>query len=242
MRTTTPSSLSKPPPEPVHPQGRTPLQCLLLTQGGHCPSAAPDHFQAASMTRYDPAPCADWAAINSGRRPALLRGKRPRNSKAEEGVRVRGPAKEPGGGAQDTWRTAYGAAAPNMLIAIGSNPGTAISWSVDVIVVPTIFRPLRHITMHLIEAPGIGIKRIDRQRLVPKFSPHTVVAVYFGAFVIGLGGRNRRSPPERRRRSASGHVFALGLARQPVALCSLLCQPGQIGFDVIPSQVQDGVT
>src|SRR6516225_3920351 len=35
MRTTTPSSLSKPPPEPVHHQGRTPLQCLLLTQSGH---------------------------------------------------------------------------------------------------------------------------------------------------------------------------------------------------------------
>src|SRR6516165_10671076 len=35
MRTTTPSSLSKPPPEPVHHQGRTPPQCLLLTQSGH---------------------------------------------------------------------------------------------------------------------------------------------------------------------------------------------------------------
>src|SRR6516162_213073 len=35
MRTTTPSSLSKPPPEPVHHQGRTPLRCLLLTQSGH---------------------------------------------------------------------------------------------------------------------------------------------------------------------------------------------------------------
>src|SRR6516165_7586460 len=31
MRTTTPSSLSKPPPEPVHHQGRTPSECLLLT-------------------------------------------------------------------------------------------------------------------------------------------------------------------------------------------------------------------
>src|SRR6516225_3382258 len=35
MRTTTPSSLSKPPPEPVHHQGRTPLRCPLLTQSGH---------------------------------------------------------------------------------------------------------------------------------------------------------------------------------------------------------------
>src|SRR6516164_10158359 len=35
MRTTTPSSLSKPPPEPVHHQGRTPPPCPLLTQSGH---------------------------------------------------------------------------------------------------------------------------------------------------------------------------------------------------------------
>src|SRR6516165_12731815 len=35
MRTTTPSSLSKPPPEPVHHQGRSPRGCPLLTQSGH---------------------------------------------------------------------------------------------------------------------------------------------------------------------------------------------------------------
>src|SRR6516165_1869179 len=32
MRTTTPSSLSKPPPEPVHHQGRTPRRCPLYPQ------------------------------------------------------------------------------------------------------------------------------------------------------------------------------------------------------------------
>src|SRR6516225_6059824 len=37
MRTTTPSSLSKPPPEPVHHQGRTPVRCPLMTQSGHGP-------------------------------------------------------------------------------------------------------------------------------------------------------------------------------------------------------------
>src|SRR6516225_2619918 len=41
MRTTTPSSLSKPPPEPVHHQGRTPLKCPLLTPSGHKPDRDP---------------------------------------------------------------------------------------------------------------------------------------------------------------------------------------------------------
>ena len=108
-----------------------------------------------------------------------------------------------------------------MFIAIGSDPGAAISWSVDIIVVPTIFRPLRHVAMDLVEAPGIGSERIDWQRLVAKFSAYTVVAVNFGASVIGLASRDRRTPPERRGRSGPGRVFALGLARQPVGPCGL---------------------
>ena len=36
-----------------------------------------------------------------------------------------------------------------MLIAIGSSPSASITWSVDVIVVPTIVRPLRHVAMYL---------------------------------------------------------------------------------------------
>src|SRR6516225_2943283 len=56
MRTTTPSSLSKPPPEPVHQQGRTPLRCPLLTQSGHWLARQPDHFQPPSLARYDATP------------------------------------------------------------------------------------------------------------------------------------------------------------------------------------------
>jgi hypothetical protein len=105
-----------------------------------------------------------WAPLGSYRiqfQPHLWI-KRPCDSKAKEGF-DRGRAKEPGGGAQDTWRTAHGAAAPNMLIAIGSSPSSSISWSDDVIVVPTILGPFRHVAMYLIEAPRIGSKRIDRQ-------------------------------------------------------------------------------
>ena len=57
-----------------------------------------------------------------------LRSEHPHNSETEEGL-DRGRAKEPRGGAQGARRTAYGATAPNMFIAIRSNPSAAISFA-----------------------------------------------------------------------------------------------------------------
>src|SRR6516162_7014114 len=75
MRTTTPSSLSKPPPEPVHHQGRTPLPCPLLTHNGHPPS-----IHIAVAKRVSP------LSVSAQKR--VLRG-------CDSAIFLRGPAARP---------------------------------------------------------------------------------------------------------------------------------------------------
>src|SRR5262249_39097598 len=97
---------------------------------------------------------------------------------------------------QELRRPTPGTAAKFPAVAVRRDPRLAVGGSTGVGGVVTVLQPLEHIAVHLIEAPRIGCKAVNGNRLSPKFSLRS--AIVRAAVVIGLVRRDRCAPPERR--------------------------------------------
>src|SRR5262249_27971648 len=100
-------------------------------------------------------------------------------------------------------------------------PGRAIGWRSLIAVSVAVLDPLPHIAVHLIETPWVRLERVDRHRSR-------------AAIKVGLAGRDRRTPPERRRCAGARSIFPLRFAQQPISLAGLAREPRHIGLGVIP--------
>src|SRR5262249_52241797 len=93
------------------------------------------------------------------------------------------------------------------------------------------------VAMHDVETPGIGGEAIDRYRLNPVFA-FGATAVGVVSVVVGLAGRDRRAPPERRRCPRPRRILPFRLGEQTVGLPGLARKPGQVLLGtVVPRHV-----
>ena len=138
-----------------------------------------------------------------------------------------GPRRRP----QQLRRKAPGTAANRATVAVWRDPWLPFCGSTSVESMVTIVQPLEYVAVHLIKAPRIGRKTINWQRLSPKYSLRS--AVVWVAVIVGILGRDRCAPPERRACPSASHILALGLARQAIALAGLAREPRNIRFGII---------
>src|SRR5262249_9217711 len=101
-------------------------------------------------------------------------------------------------------------------VALRRDPGIAVGGSTGVTGMVTVLQPLEHIAVYLIEPPRIHREAVNRNGLLPKFSPRS--SIVRSTVVIGLVGRDCSAPPERGCCPRASGVLTLCLARQSVGL------------------------
>ena len=124
----------------------------------------------------------------------------PRNPEPDVAAPVVDAAPDAVSGAEGPRPVAPRAPAQHPAGTVPTGPRTTILWRTSEAVIPAILDPLPHVTVHVIEAPGIGFKLIYRRRL------RTVLA-FLLAPLVGRSGINRRSSPEGRGSARPSRVF-----------------------------------
>src|SRR5262245_39317442 len=82
----------------------------------------------------------------------------------------------------------------------------------SVTIVPAILRPFPNVAMDVIETPRVWLEAVDRHRASTILALGAAALIGVDtAIIVGLLGRDRGPPPERRRRAGARHVLALGL-------------------------------
>src|SRR5262249_43102328 len=97
----------------------------------------------------------------------------------------------------------------------------------------TVLCPLPHVAVHLINAPGVWIESIDGNGFSPKITSRSVL-VRKAAVVIGLGWRDRWSPPELGRRPRAGDILPFRFAEQTIRFAGLHREPIDVSLGIMP--------
>src|SRR5262249_7803880 len=138
-------------------------------------------------------------------------------------------------GAEAPRIVAPGAAAKNPATTISGCHRRAVRRRAIVVVIPAVLHPLPHVAVHVVEAPPVLRETVHSHRLLPVFALGP-------AAVVRLPGRDRRAPPERRRRAGTRRILPLRLRQQAIGLAHLARQPGQVLLrDVVPRYPHDGL-
>src|SRR5712675_267634 len=162
--------------------------------------------------------------------------KRPRQPEADDVGPIVCGVKTAAGGAEEARIEVPGTTAKDTVLALSSRPGRAVGRRIVVIVVPTIRRPFPHVAVHLVEAPRVGMEKVDRHGFFPiLFFRSAAIPVI--AIVIRLPRRDRMPPPERCVRAGPRHIFSFRLAQQAIALAGLGRQPGHVCLGIFPRYI-----
>src|SRR5262249_5114674 len=129
------------------------------------------------------------------------------------------------GRAEVVWVTAPGTATHNAIRQVAAEPHGAVNRRTLIVRMIRVLNPLRHVPMHVVETPGVGLERPNLSRLVG-------LVVRLAVLRLALSDRVTEGVPRHRPRSR--RVFPFRFAQEPVGLPRLAREPADILLRIVP--------